>query len=404
MTRYDGVPRTADAVVIGAGIVGASCAHFLAEEGLNVVVVDRGPISSGTTSSGEGNILVSDKDEGPELDLALLSVAKWREIGDLLGDRCELESKGGLIVAAAPRTLEALRTRAVGQREAGLEVIDVDAADLRDHEPHLADTFAGGTYYPQDMQVQPMLATAMLLAHSRSTGSVRVVAGCEVTGIEIDAAGAISGVRTAHGSISTRAVVNAAGTWGTEVAAMAGVNVPVLPRRGFILVTEPLPKVVRHKVYTAEYVDNVASSQPGLETSTVIEGTRGGTILIGASRERVGFDRTQDWNVVAMLARKAIEVFPFLRDVSLMRTYSGFRPYCPDHLPVVGGDPRVPGLHHACGHEGAGIGLAPGTGHLVAQAVTGAATSIPLEPYRPDRFDDQETDGDVSVEARGNGD
>ena len=86
-------------------------------------------------------------------------------------------------------------------------------------------------------------------------------------------------------------MVNAAGTWGGPLSERLGGPVPVLPRRGFVLVTEPLPRVVRHKVYSADYVANVASSDSGLETSVVVEGTAGGTVLIGASRERVGFDR-----------------------------------------------------------------------------------------------------------------
>jgi len=110
------------------------------------------------------------------------------------------------------------------------------------------------------------------------------------------------------------------------------------------------------------------------------------TVLIGASRERVGFDRTMSLEVVRRLAAQAIGLFPFLADVSLLRTYLGFRPYCPDHLPVIGEDPRAPGLIHACGHEGAGIGLAAATAHLLAQHVTGRPTDLDLAPFRPDRF------------------
>ena len=90
--------------------------------------------------------------------------------------------------------------------------------------------------------------------------------------------------------------------------------------------------------------------------------------------------------VVRRLARQAIGVFPFLADVSLLRTYMGFRPYCPDHLPVIGEDPRAPGLVHACGHEGAGIGLSAATGHVIAQHIAGVATDVDLVPFRPDRF------------------
>jgi glycine/D-amino acid oxidase-like deaminating enzyme len=193
-------------------------------------------------------------------------------------------------------------------------------------------------------------------------------------------------VRTSAGEMSARWVVNAAGTWGGEIAKLAGAPVPVLPRRGFVLVTEPLPRVVRHKVYSADYVANVASEDAGLETSVVVEGTRAGTVLIGASRERVGFDRRISLAVLRRLAAQAVELFPFLAEVNLLRSYLGFRPYCPDHLPVIGPDPRVPGLVHACGHEGAGIGLSAATGHLIAQTLTGATPDLDLAPFRPDRF------------------
>jgi glycine/D-amino acid oxidase-like deaminating enzyme len=118
----------------------------------------------------------------------------------------------------------------------------------------------------------------------------------------------------------------------------------------------------------------------------VVEGTRSGTILIGSSRERVGFDRTFSLPVLRRLAEQAIGLFPFLAGVHAIRAYRGFRPYCPDHLPVIGPDPRVPGLLHACGHEGAGIGLSAATGDLIAAALTGATTAIPLTHFRPERF------------------
>ena len=199
--------------------------------------------------------------------------------------------------------------------------------------------------------------------------------------------GRSSAVRTSAGVIATPAVVNAAGTWAGDVAALAGVAVPVRPRRGFILVTEPLPALIRHKVYAAEYVANVASSASDLQTSAVVEGTRGGTVLIGASRERVGFDRSFSLPVLARLAAQAVDLFPILAEVHAIRAYRGFRPYSPDHLPIIGPDPRVPGLLHACGHEGAGIGLAPATGELITAALTGTASpvdrgAVPAGPFR----------------------
>lgn len=377
----------ADVVVIGAGVVGACCARACAEAGLSVIIVDRGAVASGTTGGGEGNILVSDKEPGPELDLALLSRELWAQMAGDLGDTFELDAKGGLVVAARQETYDHLLRFADEQRSRGVIAETVGAGDLVQLEPRISRELAGGVFYPQDMQVQPMLAAAHLIEAARATGRATLMTECTVTGIDLDAAGAIAAVRTERGTISTRNVVNAAGTWGGEIAALAGVELPILPRRGFILVTEPLPPVVHHKVYAADYVANVASDNAGLETSAVIEGTQSGTVLIGASRERVGFDKTLDWSVVRRLARQAIEVFPFLADVQLLRTYGGFRPYCPDHLPVIGPDSRVPGLLHACGHEGAGVGLAAATGQVIAESIIGMPTSVDITPFAPARFE-----------------
>ncbi|WP_369138031.1 NAD(P)/FAD-dependent oxidoreductase [Modestobacter versicolor] len=381
-----------DVVVIGAGVIGAACAHAAASAGLSVVVVDRGPIAGGTTGAGEGNLLVSDKEPGAELDLALLSHRVWRELGALplrgrtLGAWVELEEKGGLVVASSAATMTSLTELAGHQRAAGVTSVAVPADELPEHEPNLARDLAGGHLYPQDMQLQPMLTAAALLRLARDAGAT-VLTGEEVTALLRDG-DRVTGVRTAVRDLPAGAVVNAAGTWAGQVAALADVAVPVAPRRGFVLVTEPLPTVVRHKVYYADYVADVASDSAGLQSSPVVEGTRAGTVLIGATRERVGFDRSWSPDAVRVLADGARRLFPFLADVSVLRGYRGFRPYCPDHLPVIGPDPRAPGLWHACGHEGAGIGLAAATGLLVGQSLCDRPTELPLHPFRPERFEE----------------
>lgn len=376
---------TCDVVVVGAGMVGAACALYAARAGLDVVLVDRGPVSGGTTGAGEGNLLVSDKEPGPELDLALLSGRLWAQLAQELGEAVEYEAKGGVVVASSPGGLAALERFADEQRAAGVVAEPVAGDALHDLEPHLAPGLPGGVHYPQDCQVMPALAAAHLV---RASGA-RLFTGRTVTAVLRKADGSVGGVRTDRGDILAPTVVNAAGTWGGELAALAGVALPVLPRRGFVLVTEPLPRLVRHKVYAADYVADVASDSAALQTSPVVEGTAAGPVLIGASRERVGFDRTFSLPVVRALAAGATRLFPFLSDVRAMRAYLGFRPYLPDHLPAIGSDPRVPGLVHACGHEGAGIGLATGTGQLIAQLLGGETPDLDMAPFRPDRFPEE---------------
>lgn len=376
-----------DVVVIGAGVVGAACAYYATRAGLSVTVLERGAVAGGTTSRGEGNLLISDKGPGPELDMALSSRRLWLELGAELGaDRFELEEKGGLVVAATQPALCVLEDFGTSQRRLGVDVVAVPADELKGQEPHLADDLPGGLLYSQDMQVQPVLAAATLLAAARSSGAT-VVTDAEVAAVELDGAGRVAAVQTRCGRYSTASVVNAAGTWGGAVGKLFGAPVPVLPRRGFVLVTEPLPRIVRHKVYSADYVANVASQQADLEASAVVEGTRGGTVLIGASRERIGFDMRLSVEVVRRLAAQAVRLFPVLAGVRLLRVYGGFRPYCPDHLPVVGADLRVPGLFHACGHEGAGVGLAPATGEMISRLLTGRTPDVDPRPFDPMRFD-----------------
>jgi glycine/D-amino acid oxidase-like deaminating enzyme len=380
-----------DVVVVGAGVIGAACAEALSAAGLRVSVLDRGAPASGTTSAGEGNVLVSDKGPGPELELAIESRRRWpellaelrEELGAGLAD-AEWESKGGLVVATAESAVDPLAAFAAAQRAAGVRAEAISVADVAALEPHLTRSITAAVHYPDDAQLQPVLAATTLLAAVRSRGGT-VRGNVAALGVTTNAAGAVDGVRTDRGAVPCHAVVNACGPWSGHFAAAAGAPITVLPRRGLVLVTAPLPESVRHKVYDADYVGAVASGDADLQTSTVVESTRAGTVLIGSSRERVGFAETVRVDVLAELARKAVGLFPILADVPVMRAYGGFRPYAPDHLPVIGPDPRLPGLWHATGHEGAGIGLAAATGRLLADLLLGRESFMDPDPFRVDR-------------------
>jgi len=143
--------------------------------------------------------------------------------------------------------------------------------------------------------------------------------------------------------------------------------------------------MIRHKVYDAGYVADVASDDAGLVASAVVEATKAGTVLIGSTRERVGFDPTIRVEALQRLAAGAVALFPALGRASAIRAYRGYRPYSPDHLPIIGADPEVPGLWYASGHEGAGIGLAPVTGRLLGELFAGGPTIVDPAPFAPGR-------------------
>ena len=372
-----------DAIVIGAGIVGASVALSLTNAGFKVLVIDRGAVSSGTTGAGEGNILVSDKDPGPELTLALRSRDLWFEMQEDVGDAFELEAKGGVVVARNDDG--PLMKLSSEQSLQGVTIQKLDHASLHELEPFLDQRYQSGVFYPQDAQCQPMLAAAHVIRAVVQRGGA-FISQAKVAKIHVRD-GAVTGIETSQGNFSAPIIVNATGTWAGELAQMAGSHLPIAPRKGFILVTEPTKKYVFHKVYDSDYVANVASSDADLQTSTVVEGTRSGTILIGASRERVGFDGSMNYEILRRLAAQATSLFPILRDVQLLRAYRGFRPYAPDHLPVIGEDAKIKGLWHSAGHEGAGIGLAPGSAALITDAILGRESFMDGTAFSPSRFE-----------------
>ncbi|MEV6011395.1 FAD-binding oxidoreductase [Streptomyces sp. NPDC051976] len=385
--------RTADLVdvaVVGAGIVGGAVARALAVAGLSVTVVDGGAAAGGTSSGGEGNLLVSDKGPGPELLLAQYAAGLWpglvAELADELGPAFpspEYEAKGGLVVATTTAGAAALRAFAAEQRAAGVDAREVTPAQALRLEPDLTPALTAAVHYPQDAQVQPVVATEALLASARRHGAV-VRTGTRVTG-PLTAGGRLTGVRTTAGDIPARHVVLAAGPWSGQVAGTLGVRLPVLPRRGMVLVTARMPHRIFHKVYDADYVGAVGSGDADLQTSSVVESTPAGTVLIGSSRERIGFDERLRVDVLRELAAKALVLFPFLAGVSAIRAYGGFRPYLPDHLPLIGPDPRLPGLWHTTGHEGAGIGLSVATAELLRDLMLGAPPRLDPAPFGLDR-------------------
>lgn len=379
------------AIVIGAGIVGAACARSLAMAGLDVVIVDRSTAASATTARGEGNLLVSDKAPGAELDMAVAAANRWPglvgELAEELGDgfpAIEYEAKGGLVVATTEDGAAPLVRFADAQRGAGVDARELSVSDALALEPDLNPAITAAVHYPQDAQVHPVNAAEALLASARRHGA-RLMQNTHISGPILDASGAIVGIATDRGEHRADAIVVAAGPWSGEVARTLGVTLPVLPRRGMVLVTSRMPKRIFHKVYDADYVGEVGSGDAALQTSSVVESTASGNVLIGSSRQQVGFDARLRPDTLSEIAAKAIRLFPFLADQAIIRTYGGFRPFMPDHLLLVGPDHRLAGLWHATGHEGAGIGLAPVTGELLAAMITGTGPAFDPAPYSPSR-------------------
>ncbi|WP_228001922.1 NAD(P)/FAD-dependent oxidoreductase [Nocardia australiensis] len=379
-----------DVLIIGGGMIGCALADRLTLDGASVRVCEAGGLASGTTAHGEGNVLVSDKGPGPELELAQLSRGLWPGILERIDEGAledvtvaEWEPKGGIVVATTDAGATALAEFARSQRASGVRCENLDADQLAAAEPALTRDVAAAVYYPDDAQVQPVGAASVLIGAAVAGGAV-VETRCAITG-PIVRDDRLVGVQTTRGPRYADIVINAAGPWSGPVSDLLGAPIAVKPRRGDVLITAPMPPTVFHKVYDADYVGAVSSSDTALQSSAVVESTRGGPLLLGSSRRQCGFDNRLRPDSMAAIARKALRLYPILADIAIMRAYGGFRPYVDDHLPVIGPDPRLPGLWHATGHEGAGIGLSVGTAHLLSAALAGRSVEIEIAAFAVDR-------------------
>jgi sarcosine oxidase subunit beta len=205
----------------------------------------------------------------------------------------------------------------------------------------------------------------------------------------------VVGVETERGDLAAPIVVNAAGAWAPAVGEMVSVSVPVKPRRGVVLVTEPVPFPVRGTVFSTRYLmskrPSAKASAGGVELSfsggLVLAQTLAGNLLIGSSRDDVGFDARTPPEIVEFIAQEAVRILPALSSVSVIRAYAGLRPLASDGLPIIGAVPGLSGFVLATGHEGDGVALAPWTGKAVAALVESGRPSDDLAPFSPQRFD-----------------
>ena len=364
-------------MVIGAGIVGASAAYELKVRGADVLLLDRGEVSRGTTGVGEGNVLCADKDAGPDLDLAILGRALYDEIEAELGPVARIRRKGALVVHPDERTWAAEPARVRRLQAAGVEAHLVGADEVRDLEPRLTGPVHGATYVPHDLQCDPR---AIAVARAKQVPTR--------TGAEVVEIGDGRVVLRGGEVIEARDVVLAAGPWSAPLAATAGLHLPVEPRKGQLVrlrLPDPDPGFLRRKVVDGSYLLNVASEDAARQTATVVETTHDGHVLVGSSRERVGFDDSVSDELSTLLRESAARLVPDLAGLRPDDAWVGFRPWLPDHLPAIGPTP-IEGLHVATGHEGAGVGQGPITGRLIAQSIADEATALALEPFDPARF------------------
>ena len=380
----------AEVVVIGGGIIGVSVAYYLAKRGVDVALVEKGDIASGTSSHCMAGLQLCTKTIGPKLDLAVESVKLHHGLEEELGADLEFKEEGGMIVAQTEDEVEFVASRVTQYERAGIEMEFLDAKECRTRQPVLTEHVTGSLYSPRDCEVNPLYLSLAFVRQAKRLGA-KVYPFTLVTGIRVQDA-AITSVATVKGEIPTRTVVNAAGPWAPSIARMVGLDLPIAPRRGQILVTEPAPPLFDGLVLSADYL--LSKKMPGagkdahggMLSGLVTNQVHRGNCLIGSTRSFAGFDIGNTYKGIQMLVRNSVRLIPMLGDLHIIRSYAGLRPATPDGLPIMERSPELPSLITAAGHEGDAIALAPITGSLIAQLITGEMNEDRLAPFASARF------------------
>ncbi|MGH7584018.1 MAG: NAD(P)/FAD-dependent oxidoreductase, partial [Gemmatimonadales bacterium] len=306
--------------------------------------------------------------------LCVLSRDRWDELAPQLPAGGELDRCGTIWVAAAADELAVAEQRAIVYHAAGIGAEVISAADLRRLEPALAPHLAGGLLVPGDSVCYPP-AIAHALSERIAAGGGMVRVGAAVRAVRSHAVDLDDGT-----SLRADAIVVAAGVQSPALIP----ELPVVPRKGHLVISDRRPGMVHHQVVEQGYLKS-AHSFGGASVAFNVQPRRTGQMLIGSSRELVGLDPRVNRRVVDAMLARAAEFLPGIDAVRALRTWVGFRPATADKLPLIGRWPALDGVWIATGHEGLGITMSTGTADLIVSAVLNTAPPIDPAPFRPDR-------------------
>jgi glycine oxidase len=371
------VVQTSDVIVIGGGIIGLAVAYYLRRAQLHVTLVERGIVGREASWAAAGYLSFQGDSNhpGPRLDLMRVSRLMYdgwiEELAEFAVADTGFWRCGLLEICVTEAEAREHQERVAWQKAAGYTIEWLDAATVRQRQPHLAADLPlyGGVWLPEVAQVRPpRLLKALTEAVIRLGVEVREyapVVGITRTGEQV------TGVTLAGGEyLAASVVINAAGSWAPQIAPEMA-RLPVKPVKGTIVLLETAAPPSREVVVSAR-----GSLYPRPDNK----------VLLGGTLEDAGFDKRVKLAAVDHLVHQAIALMPTLQDATLVTAWTGLRPSSHDNLPYLGPIPGLRGAYAATGHFRNGILLAPITGVLLKEMILDQFPTLPLEPYQAARL------------------
>ena len=425
ITPPDAIPESADIVIIGGGIVGVSTAWFLARQGVNVVLCEKGFIAGEQSGRNWGWVRQQGRDTR-ELPMMIESIRIFSELEEEIGEDVGFTRGGCMFTANSEKELQSFHDWLEIAKEYELDTRVLDPTELSGIVEGATPNWYGAMFTPSDGRAEPH-KTAPAIARAASRAGATILTGCAVRGIE-SSAGTVSAVITEHGPIKTSVVLCAAGAWTAMFCRSMGINVPQLKVRGTVARTAPGKKLFEGNVFDDRIgirlrddggytVAHGSVLDHGITPSTfryafkflpaLMEEIKVLRIRFGkdfieelstptrwSMEEESPFEKTRVLNpepnksVLKGIRRNLSEVFPALADTEIVEAWAGMVETSPDVVPMIGEVGDAKGFHIATGFSGHGFGIGPGAGKALAAMLTGADNPIDLEPLRLGRFFD----------------
>jgi sarcosine oxidase subunit beta len=381
------MPKKADAVIIGGGVMGCAIAYNLAREGLKPVVIEKSDIGGEASGANGGGVRQSARNL-KEMPLAMESIKIYGQLHEELGMDVEYVREGNLRLCTSAEEMESMRKSVESQKTAGLELSMLDRKQVLDINPYIGEKVLGASFCPTDGHVNPLLVTYAFFKKAKSLGA-RISTHAEVKAIRLQK-NRVSAVITDKQTFETDLVINAAGVAGRQVANMVGLDLPMKPVFSEAMITEPYPPLFK------QMIGHARGLFYGRQT---VHGSFFWGGFVGTEQFIHREGKPLFHFIGPAISRMVIDYFPILKNVNVIRTWSGLIAQMSDSIPVLGFTEEVPGFVFATGFSGHGFGLAPVIGRLICELIMDCQTTIPLTDFCYGRFN---RGGDKECACQGN--
>lgn len=378
-----------EVLVIGGGIIGASISYFLSKSGYDVGLVESKEIASLTSSHCDGNILAIDKSPGFDSQMTLLSQNLIHKLSKELILPFEYRKPGSILVCENDEEMQAAEQWVKQQCDYGLDFKMLSKQDIKNESKYFSEHILGGLECATDSTVNPYMLTYSFIESAKQYG-LKVYGYENVKNVKKN--NGVFHVESTSHHFHVNKVVNACGIYAPKIGSMLNVNIPIYPRKGQILVASRNETMGIRKVMEFGYLMSkfegerqVSKEMEDYGVALVFEPTESQNFLIGSSREFNGYDKKVSAKVNRLIAQRAIHFYPKLKEMNVIRSYCGLRPFTEDYLPIVS-ETDVDGFYIAAGHEGDGIGLSSITGLFIEQLISKKETEIDISPLSVNRF------------------